>query len=171
MTRRATPTSGRAGAGARIVSRRRPGIGARLAAGEDGSLLPLTIAYGVLALLVIVVAVAATSMYLERKRLLTFADGAALAGAEAFPLDAVAVDAAELRPRLTAEAVEAAVADYVASSQAASFEGLAVTRATTVDGQSATVSLSALWRPPILTAVLPSGVPLEVTAVARSVFW
>ncbi len=153
------------------VAPARPRDRARIRSGEDGSILPLTVAFGLLALMVIVVAVAATSVYLERKRLLTFADGAALAGAEAFPLDDVAVDGGELRPLLTAQAVEVAVRDYVASSAGATFEGLAVTQAATLDGQSATVSLEAMWRPPILAAVLPSGVPLEVTAVARSVFW
>ncbi len=146
------------------------GIGTRLRR-EDGSTLPLTIAYGMLALLLILVAVAATSVYLERKRLLTLADGAALAGAEAFPLDTVAVDSGELRPALTADAVEREVRDYLDSAPHASFEGLAVTEATSVDGQSATVSLSAFWRPPVVTWVLPTGIPLSVTVVARSVFW
>ncbi len=138
---------------------------------EDGSTLLLTIFYGFLALVLILVVVAATSLYLERKRLFTLADGAALVGAEAFALDAVSINAIELRPELASEDVAVAVDDYLASAPHATFEGLTVTRAESVDGQSATVSLSAYWRPPVLTLVLPAGVPLEVTAVARSVFW
>jgi hypothetical protein len=39
-----------------------------------------------------------------------------------------------------------------------------------LDGRSATVTLSALWRPPIVSLLVPEGIPIEVTAVARSVF-
>jgi uncharacterized membrane protein len=140
---------------------------------EDGSTLVLTIFYGFLALVLVLMVVAATSLYLERKRLLTLADGAALAGAESFPLDSVAPapGTGVLKPVLTPAGVDAAVRDYLADAPNARFEGLVVTRATSIDGQSATVSLSAYWRPPVLTLVLPAGVPLDVTAVARSVFW
>jgi hypothetical protein len=138
---------------------------------EDGSTLLLTLTYGLMALVLILVAVASTSLYLERKRLLTLADGAALAGAEAFPLGTVVVEAGTVRPVLKPAAVERAVRDYVVAAPNANFDGLAVTQATSVDGQSATVSLSSFWRPPVLTFVLPSGIPLSVTTVARSVFW
>lgn len=147
------------------------GNGSKSVAREDGSTLLLTIFYGCLALVLILVVMAATSLYLERKRLFTLADGAALAGAEAFPLDAVAIEATDLRPRLESRDVEAAVQSYLASTPHGGFEGLTVTRAASVDGQSATVTLNAYWRPPVLTLVLPAGVPLEVSAVARSVFW
>ena len=138
---------------------------------EEGSTLLLTIFYGFLALVLVLVVVAASSLYLERKRLFTLADGAALAGAEAFELDSVAVEGDLLRPVLTSTDVDAAVAEYLATAPHAAFEGLTVTQAASVDGQSATVSLAAFWRPPVLTLVIPDGVPLEVTAVARSVFW
>jgi uncharacterized membrane protein len=136
---------------------------------EEGSMLPLTMVYGALALLLILVAMAATSLYLERKRLFTLADGAALAGAEAFALEAVVVEPDALRPALTPEAVEFAVREYLASAPQERFEDLTVTDVDSGDGQSATVSLSSRWRPPMLVLVLPSGIPLEVTAVARSV--
>ncbi|WP_233279323.1 pilus assembly protein TadG-related protein, partial [Microterricola pindariensis] len=54
--------------------------------GEEGSSLVLTVFYGAFALALILIVVAATSLSLERKRLLSVADGAALAGAEAFEL-------------------------------------------------------------------------------------
>lgn len=136
---------------------------------EDGSILPLTLVYGALALALILVTVAATSLYLERKRLFTLADGAALAGAEAFSLEAVIVEPDVLRPALTSEAVEVAVREYLASAPQERFEDLTVTHVSSADGRSATVSLSSTWRPPMLVLVLPSGIPLEVTAVARSV--
>ena len=53
---------------------------------EDGSTLPLIIFYAALSLALILLVVAATSLYLERKRLFTLADGASLVGAESFSL-------------------------------------------------------------------------------------
>lgn len=137
---------------------------------DDGSMLPLTIFFGMLALLVVLIVVAATSVYLERKRLLTLADGAALVGAEAFDLDDVRVTAAGYRPTLESTDVAAAVSAYLGTAPTAGLEGLHLERAETVDGRSATVELSAYWRPPVLTLFVPDGLRLEVTSVARSVF-
>jgi uncharacterized membrane protein len=137
---------------------------------EDGSTLLLTIFYGFLALLVVLIVVAATSLYLERKKLFTLADGAALAGAESFALDAVAIDAGDLRAALTSSEVHAAAAGYLAAAPQPGVDDLVLIRADTIDGQSATVTVQAWWRPPVLTLFVPDGLPLQVSAVARSVF-
>jgi uncharacterized membrane protein len=136
---------------------------------EEGSTLLLTIFYGFLALVLVLLVVAASSLYLERKRLFTLADGAALVGAEAFDLTAVTVTPTGPRPILESVDVAAAVRAYVASTPS-HFQSLAIDRAETVDGRSATVTLSAYWRPPIVSLLVPEGIPIEVTAVARSVF-
>ncbi|WP_394769042.1 pilus assembly protein TadG-related protein [Lacisediminihabitans sp.] len=143
---------------------------ARFSRGEEGSILPLTIFYGFLSLVLILLVVAATSLYLERKRLFTLADGAALAGAEAFALDDVALGSGGPRPRLRSPAVAAAVRGYLAAAPGG-IDSLAVERAVTTDGRSATVELSGYWRPPVLTVFVPTGLRIEVTAVARSVFF
>lgn len=147
-----------------------PGPWGRLRRDEEGSTLLLTIFYGFLALLVVLIVVAATSLYLERKKLFTLADGAALAAAESFPLDAVAIDGDELHAALTTPEIRAAATAYLAAAPHPTVENLVLTRADTVDGQSATVTLHAWWRPPVLTLFVPDGLPVEVTAVARSVF-
>ena len=54
---------------------------------EDGSILPLIFGFFAIALAVVLIVTAATSLYLERSRLYTLADGAALAGADSFALD------------------------------------------------------------------------------------
>ena len=136
---------------------------------ETGSTLLLTIFYGFLGLVLVLLVVAATSLYLERKRLFTLADGAALAGAEAFELDRVAMTPDGPRPLLTSPDVTDAVSSYLALAPH-SFEGLAMERAETVDGRSATVQLSAYWRPPVVSLLVPDGIRIDVTAVARSVF-
>ncbi len=137
---------------------------------EDGSTLPLTIFFGFLSLVLVLLVVAATSLYLERKRLFTLADGAALVGAEAFTLDEVTLTPHGYRPTLTTPEVATAVGNYIASTPTGDLRSLAIDSASTLDGRSATVSLSAYWRPPVLTLLVPSGLRIEVTAVARSVF-
>jgi hypothetical protein len=118
----------------------------------------------------VLLVVAATSLSLERKRLFTLADGAALAGAEAFDLARVPMTPEGPRPQLQSQDVAAAVDGYLAETNGSSFESLQVERAETVDGRSATVQLSAWWRPPVLSLLLPQGLRLDVTAVGRSVF-
>lgn len=137
---------------------------------EDGSLLPLTIFYGFLSLVLILVVVAASSLYLERKRLYTLADGAALVGAEAFELDDVVLGPDGPTVVLDSKKVAAATAGYLVSAPTSGFESLRLENAGTLDGKSATVELSAYWRPPVLTVLLPEGLRIEVTATARSVF-
>ncbi|MET0991174.1 MAG: pilus assembly protein TadG-related protein [Lacisediminihabitans sp.] len=143
----------------------------RRIADDTGSTLPLMIFYGFLSLVLILLVVAATSLYLERKRLFTLADGAALAGAESFDLDQVAVTANGPRPILTSPEVKSAVVDYLAEAPTARFDNLHVDRAVSTDGSSATVELSAYWRPPVVSLLVPRGIRLDVTAVARSVLF
>lgn len=137
---------------------------------DRGSILPLTIFFGFLGTVLILLVVATTSLYLERKRLFTLADGAALVAAEAFELDDVSVTGEGLLATLDSADVAAATAEYLATAPTSGFESLAVDRAETVDGRSATVQLSAYWRPPLLTALVPEGIRIEVSAVARSIF-
>lgn len=139
-------------------------------ADDDGSILPLVIFYAFLSLVLVLLVVAASSLYLERKRLFTVADGAALAGAESFDLGSVSVTPNGPRPALTNDGVLAAVNAYIADAPVSTFESLTVERAGTVDGRSATVTLSAYWRPPMLSLLVPDGLRLEVTADSRSVF-
>ncbi|MGN6127323.1 MAG: pilus assembly protein TadG-related protein [Humibacter sp.] len=138
---------------------------------DDGSILPLTIFYGVLCVVLVLLVSAATSLYLERERLFALADGAALAGAEAFDLDEVAVVDGHPRPRLESTDVGVAVAEFLASSVSDGFDGLEVAHAATGDGRSATVTLSAVWHPPVVSVLVPSGIRIDVTSSARSIFW
>jgi hypothetical protein len=138
---------------------------------DEGSTLLLTIFYSALCLVLILLVVAATSLYLERKRLFTLADGASLVGAEAFTLaDPTTTSARGTRPILTSPEVASAVSDYVAENPADHFTDLRVERAVSVDGRSATVELSCYWSPPVLTLFVPKGIRIQVTSVARSVF-
>lgn len=137
---------------------------------DAGTTLVLTTFYMFLALVLIVLVVAATSLYLERKRLFTLADGAALVGAEAFDLADVSVGPGGPEVILQTPDVAAAVAAHLARVPDPGFESLVLESAHTVDGRSATVTLSAYWRPPIVSLLVPEGIRIEVTALARSIF-
>jgi Putative Flp pilus-assembly TadE/G-like len=137
---------------------------------DDGSILPLTACFGALALVLVLLVTAATSLYLERKRLFTLADAAALSAAESFALADVELTPEGPRPVLLPGTVREAAADFVGRMPAGGLEDLRIVEATTTDGRSATVTLSSRWRPPVLTLFLPDGVAVEVTSVARSVF-
>lgn len=151
--------------------RRRDARGpARGLADETGSILPFAIFYGVLCLVVVLLAVSATSLYLERERLFAVADGAALAGAESYDLDSVHLVGGSPRPMLEPAEVRAAVVDYLGSAVTDGLDGLHVERATTEDGRSASVRISAVWHPPVVSALVPAGYRIEVTSSARSVF-
>lgn len=135
---------------------------------DDGSILPLIAGFTALALVVVLLVTAATSLYLERKRLFTLADGAALVGAESFTLDDVELVEGELRPRLTPAAVARDVVAYLREAPLDGLDEPQLVRATTDDGSTATVSLASWWRPPVVTLFVPEGVRVEVTAEARS---
>ena len=136
---------------------------------EGGSTLLLTIFYCFLGLSIVLVVVSATTLYLERKRLFTVADGAALAAAEAWSLDAVRVEGDRLAIELNSAEVRAAAAAYLADA-ASDLDDLELVRAASDDGRTATVTLRSVWRAPLDTDLVPLAVPIEVTVTARSVF-
>jgi len=144
-------------------------------AGDDGSILPLVIASCALGLAVILMASAASSLYLERVRLFSLADAAALAGAESFDVDGaspapIAVDDDGVAlPPLTDDGVASTVAAFLADEPTAGIHDLHVDGATTPDGRSARVTLSAMWIPPVASLFAPDGVRIDVTSTALSV--
>lgn len=136
---------------------------------DEGSILPLIAFAAAFALVLVFLVVSATSLYLEHKRLLTLADGAALVGAEAFELSDVSVQNERVEILLTSPKVAAAVESYLETAPR-EFDDLRLESAESVDGSSATVTLSADWRPPVVSLFVPEGLRIEVEATARSVF-
>lgn len=137
---------------------------------EEGAAVPLIVGLFAIALAFVVIAAGATSLHLDRLRLLTVADGAALAGAESFRVADVSVSGDEVVPALTSSAVREAVDAYVADAAAPGLEDLTVVQATTADGRGATVELRATWRPPLVSPLLPDGLPVTVTSTAAARF-
>jgi hypothetical protein len=137
---------------------------------DSGSIMPLIAGFGALALAVVLLVTSATSLYIDRKRLFTLADGAALAAAESFELASVRLTpAGVLRPRLTKPEVTEAAAGYLAQAPQSRLDRVRLVEAVTPDGVSARVTLTAVWSPPMISMLVPEGIPLRVTATSRSV--
>lgn len=143
-------------------------------AGEQGSITLLSIGFGVLALVLVLVVAAASSVYLERKQLLALADSVAADAADAIDLDRYyAPDHDDDGLPVSDASVRAAVADHlVASPVAGSFEDLRVAEPTgSADGRTAQVTLSARARPAVVPWVLApwsDGFAISVSVTARA---
>lgn len=131
------------------------------ASADEGSVLLLALGYALLAIVVIFVCVCATDLYLAQKRLDALADSAALAGTDGFTLVAEG-------DHVRAELTDAGVAEQAQALLAAVPGKATVTRASTPDGVSAQVAVMADWHPPLLSLVVPDGVPLRSTGTART---
>ncbi|WP_347756835.1 pilus assembly protein TadG-related protein [Agrococcus sp. ProA11] len=140
----------------------------RLAREDAGSTLVLTIGFAALALALILAVTAATSLLIERRRLFTVADGAALAAAEAFALEQVRFDGGAATPALADAAVDRAAAEWTARA-AGELTAIRVDGAS-ADARSASVSVSSVWHAPVVSILLPEGIRLDVTSTARAVF-
>lgn len=138
---------------------------------ESGQVGVLIIGYVLLALLVITVIAAASSLYLGHKKLLSTADGAALAAADTFSLSQVqGTGGSTPAAVLEGDMVRAEVQRYLQESRAEErIASLRVAPETgTPDGRTARVVLTAVVHPPIVNFLVPDGVPISAQSDARA---
>jgi hypothetical protein len=137
---------------------------------EEGQVAVLIIGFVAISLLILAVVMAASSVYIERKKLLSVADGAAVAAADTFTLADVEPGEGAPVPRLSDGAVNSAVQRYLAETGAAGrFNGLSVSGGTgSPESRTAHVELSAVVHPPMVNFLVPEGVPITVFSDARS---
>jgi uncharacterized membrane protein len=143
------------------VARDHEGRRIRRGSDDEGSVLILTLGYAVLALAVVLVGTAATSLYLAQKQLDAVADAAALAAADGFDLSVTDGEpVARLSDAGVRREAEAMVATIGGEAQLVS--------ATSPDGVSARVTVAGSWHPPVITVFVPDGVALQSTATSRT---
>ncbi|MFJ5860504.1 pilus assembly protein TadG-related protein [Pseudarthrobacter sp. NPDC092439] len=137
---------------------------------EAGQITVMILGFVALALLVATVVIGISSVYLEHKRLLSLADGAALAAADSYTLGEVETRGGPPSASLNAARVKNAAADFVTRSPGSlRFDSLAVAPSTgTPDGTTAVVVLTAVVRPPVANFLVPGGIPIEASSTARS---
>ncbi|TKV30039.1 hypothetical protein FDK12_02115 [Arthrobacter sp. NamB2] len=139
---------------------------------DAGQVGILVIGYLLVSLLVLTVVLAVTAVYIEHKKLLSAADGAALAAADDYSIDigTVGGTATTPKPTLRDAGVEQSAEGYLAATGAGTrFEMLSIDPATGApDGRTARVVLTAVVRPPIVNVLVPDGIPIVATANARA---
>lgn len=137
---------------------------------EDGQITVLVIGYILLSLLVVAVVTAVSAVYIEHKKLLSVADGAALSAADSFSVASIDSIGGEPAPALDSRSVSSAAAAYLERSDALSrFNDLDLDPATGApDSRTARVALTAVVHPPIVNFLVPTGIPIVATAEARA---
>ena len=143
----------------------------RSAAGtENGQMTVLIIGFVMLALLVSTVVMAASSLYIEHKKLLSLADGASMAAAGSYTLGQVETAGGVPSAVLSGDRIRNVAGDYLTRNGAfGRFDGLAVSPATgSPDGSTAVVVLSAVVHPPVVNFLVPDGIRIEAASTARS---
>lgn len=161
-----TPAAGLARCRAWVATR-----GARDGGGDRGQVAILVVGFVVVAIALVSVVAAATSLHLERTRLAALADLAALDAADTVADAAYYAPVAQ--PTLSDEDVTAAVGAYLAAHPdgAAGWDAVTVLAASAPDGRTAQVRLAAVVRPAWATWVLApftDGVTVEATSSARA---
>lgn len=136
---------------------------------ENGQIAVLTIGFVLLALLTATVVMAVSAVYIEHKKLLSLADGAALAASDTFvagDMEGGTVPSVSLVDERVFHAVQA---HLVASDAYARHDQLRIAPGTrSSPGGTALVALSAVAHPPVVSFLLPDGIPVEATSAARS---
>ena len=129
-------------------------------AGDRGSVLILGVGWVAVCLLSLVVLVDASAAFLQRRALVSLADAAALAGAQAIDLDAYYERGASSATRLEPRLVPIRVRDHLDRAGAAGIDGLVVEEVSS-DGTGVRVRLSTPLRLPFLAGLVDGRVVAE----------
>lgn len=135
---------------------------------ERGSMMPL-LGGAVVLLLVMVIGVAgATSLLVERQRLYSLADGAAIYASENFdPAQASRVGSRSRAP-LTSGRVQQSASEFLRRVGSEDLDSVRLESARTPDGWHVEVTLSSLWAPPVVSEFFPDVLRLRVDARAQT---
>ncbi|WP_347107854.1 pilus assembly protein TadG-related protein [Paenarthrobacter sp. S56] len=136
---------------------------------EKGRILVLTVGYVMVALLMASVMIAVTALYLEHKKLLSLADGAALAAADSYVVGDIGSGISP-SPTLADNRVRDETDAFLQAAGAyAGHDRLAIASGTGGDpGGTAVVVLTSVAHPPVVSFLLPDGIVVEAKSTARS---
>ena len=120
-------------------------------------------------LLVMVIGVAgATSLLVERQRLFSLADGAAIYASENFDPAQVSRVGSRSRAQLTSGRVQQSAREFLQRVGSEDLDSVRLESARTPDGWHAEVTLSSLWSPPVVSEFFPEMLRLRVDASAQT---
>ncbi|MFK0038888.1 pilus assembly protein TadG-related protein [Paenarthrobacter sp. NPDC090517] len=136
---------------------------------EDGQISVLILGFVLLSLLLASVVMGASAMYLERKKLLSLADGAALAAADSYTVGDIGGSGIPSTSLVDARVLAAAGSYLDASNAFSRHDQLAIAPDTGSEpGGTAVVVLTAIAHPPVISFLLPDGILIEARSTARS---
>jgi Flp pilus assembly protein TadG len=130
---------------------------------DDGQLLLLIMIYTVVAAVLVLAAIDASTVFLERRSLSAAADAAALAGAQGLDRGAYYAGHGNGELAVTDTSVRQAVADYVAETRLPADHRDLTVAASSPDDRSATVHLSSEVRLPFAALLHAIGSPYDGT--------
>lgn len=135
---------------------------------ERGSILPL-LAGGMFVSLALIFGVSASaSLLIERARLFTLADGAAIAAAQGFTPRFVTRTTGGARVLITKREASVLVQDYLRRAGPGQLQSLLVESIDTPGGEVVHVTLSSLWSPPLMSEFFPPSLRVAVSATAQT---
>ncbi|VXB05862.1 conserved hypothetical protein [Arthrobacter sp. 9V] len=136
---------------------------------EEGQITVLIVGFVLLALLLASVVMAASAVYLEHKKLLSLADGAALAAVDSYTVGDIGGGNLPSTSLVDARVLAAANSYLQAISASSRHDHLSVAGGTGSEpGGTAVVVLTAVVHPPVVSFLLPDGILIEAKATARS---
>ncbi|NUL43723.1 hypothetical protein F7P69_00710 [Cellulosimicrobium funkei] len=138
--------------------------------GDEGQTTVLVVGLSVVCLLLATVILAVTTVNLEARKLLSAADGAAMAAADSFTIAIDEGENAGHAPVLAdADAAEAVAGYLAAACSHERFDGLVVESVSVGDGgQTVDVALTATAHPPIVNWIVPDGIRVVATSSSRT---
>jgi hypothetical protein len=134
---------------------------------ERGSILPLIGGAAMLMLVVVFGVSASTSLLIERARLFALADGAAVVAAESFNPGSITRQGSAVVAPMTSSEVRAHSVAFLAAVGEGALTGVVLERALSIDGRVVEVTLSSLWKPPLVSEFFPTSMRISVTARAQ----
>jgi len=135
---------------------------------EVGSITPLIAGSLALAIALILGVSSATSLTLERHRLVALAEATALHAADSFDPALLTRSGGLVRAPLSDRGVLREAGEYLNRVGATRHLALRLLIADTPDGLRARVVLSSRWEPPVVSEFLPWSVTLRAEALSRS---
>lgn len=130
--------------------------------------MPLIAGLAALAIALMFVVVSATSLAIERHRLHALAEATALFAAESFDPGDLRMGSGELIVPLTNAGVRREAVRYLSSGGIHRHHDLRLVVADTPDNRRARVRLSAVWRPPLVSAYVPVSVRIDAQSLSRA---
>ena len=135
---------------------------------ERGSMMPLLGGAAVLLLVMVIGVAGATSLLVERQRLFSLADGAAIYASENFDPAQVSRVGSRSRAQLTSGRVQQSAREFLQRVGSEDLDSVRLESARAPDGWHAEVTLSSLWAPPVVSEFFPYVLRLRVDARAQT---